>query len=157
MHAGKWPVRYDPDDVSKLYFCDPADNAWHTLVWEHAADIDVPFSAETLAYAKRLALAAGRHVDERRALAELLERFGAGLVRNPVERRLALRASEQREARLAAAIGNGEVAEVVTLPTVAAITEQFEATGDDDSADDLTDDTEVSDEEFYADALRVIR
>jgi hypothetical protein len=149
-------VRYDPDDVSKVYFCDPADNAWHSLTWEHAADIDVPFSADTLAYAKRLALAAGRHVDERRALAELLERFGAGLVRNPVERRLALRASEQREARLAA--GAGDVAEVVTLPTVAAITEQFGPAGDDDSADDLTDDDpELSDEEFYADALRVIR
>jgi transposase InsO family protein len=156
VHAGRWPVRYDPDDVSKAYFCDPADNAWHTLAWEHAADIDVPFSADTLAYAKRLALAAGRHVDERRALAELLERFGAGLVRNPVERRLALRASEQREARLAA--GAGDVAEVVTLPTVAAIAEQFGPAGDDDSADDLADDDpEVSDEEFYADALGVIR
>jgi len=48
------------------------------------------------------------------------------------------------------------VAEVVTLPTVAAITEQFGATGDDDSPDDLADD-DVSDEEFYADALGVIR
>jgi len=95
-------------------------------------------------------------VDERRALAELLERFGAGLVRNPVERRLALRASEQREARLVA--GAADVAEVVTLPTVAAITEQFGAAGDDDSPDDLADDDpDLSDEEFYADALGVIR
>ena len=155
VHAGKWPVRYDPDDVSKVYFCDPADNAWHTLVWEHAADVPVPFSAETLAYAKRLALASGRHVDERRALAELLERFDAGLVRNPVERRLALRASEQRQARLAAAAGTGEMAEVVALPTVAAVTEQMSLVGDDDCPEDLDDD--VSDEEFYADALRVIR
>ena len=49
------------------------------------------------------------------------------------------------------------MAEVVALPTVAAITEQFEAPGDDDSADDLDGDAKVSDEEFYADALRVIR
>ncbi len=156
VHTGKWPIRHDPDDVSRVYFCDPADNAWHTLVWEHAADIDVPFSAETLAYAKRLALVSGRHVDERRALAELLERFDAGLVRNPVERRMALRASEQREARLAVA-GTGEVAEIVALPTVAAVTEQMSLVGDDDRAEDLDDDAEVSDEEFYADALRVIR
>jgi hypothetical protein len=157
VHAGRWPIRYDPDDVSRVYFCDPADSAWHTLVWEHATDIGVPFSAETLAYAKRLALVSGRHVDERRALAELLERFDAGLVRNPVERRLALRASEQRKARLAAATtGTGEVADVVALPAVAAITEQMSLPGDDDRADDLDDDA-LSDEEFYADALRVIR
>lgn len=156
LHAGKWPVRYDPDDISKVYFCDPADNAWHTLVWEHAADVPVPFSAETLAYAKRLALVSGRHVDERRALAELLKRFDAGLVRNPVERRLALRASEQRQARLAAAAGSGEMAEVVALPSVAAVSEQMDLVGDDDRPEDLDDDA-VSDEEFYADAFGVIR
>ncbi len=157
VHAGKWPIRFDPDDVSRVYFCDPVDNAWHTLVWEHAADIGVPFSAETLAYAKRLALVAGRHVDERRALAELLERFDAGLVRNPVERRLALRASEQRQARLAAATGSEEMAEVVALPSVVAISEQMSLSGDDDAPEDLDDDAELSDEEFYADAFEVIR
>jgi hypothetical protein len=157
VHAGKWPIRYDPDDVSRVYFCDPADNAWHTLVWEHATDIPVPFSAETLAYAKRLALVSGRHVDERRALAELLERFDAGLVRNPVERRLALRSSEQRQARLAAATGTEEMAEVVALPSVAALSEQMSLSGDDDCADELDDDPEVSDDEFYADAFEVIR
>jgi transposase InsO family protein len=154
VHAGKWPVRYDPDDISKVYFCDPADNAWHTLAWEHASDIGVPFSAETLAYARRLALASGRHVDEHRALAELLERFGAGLARNPVERRLALRASEQREARLAAQIGSAEDAEVAALPSLQAIAGQL---GDDDSAAELDLDDELSDEEYYVDALRVIR
>lgn len=157
LHAGKWPVRFDPDDISKVYFCDPADNAWHTLTWEHAADVGVPFSAETLAYVKRLALVSGRHVDERRALAELLERFDAGLVRNPVERRLALRASEQRQARLAAATGSQELAEVVALPSVAAVTEQMVLVGDDDRPEDLDDDTALSDEQFYADAFRVIR
>ncbi len=43
VHVGRWPVRYDPDDISKVYFCDPADRSWHTLVWEHADDIGVPF------------------------------------------------------------------------------------------------------------------
>ncbi len=98
----------------------------------------------------------GRHVDERRALAELLERFGAGLVRNPVERRLALRASEQRQVRLAAQLGTGEAADIAALPTLSVISGQF---GDDDSAAelDLDDDHEVSDEEYYADALRMLR
>ncbi len=88
-HAGKWPVRFDPGDVSKAYFQDPADNTWHELAWEHAGSTVGPFSAEALAYARRLALAEGRHVDERRALAELLDRWDAGLVRHPVERRMA--------------------------------------------------------------------
>jgi hypothetical protein len=125
VHAGKWPVRYDPDDISAVYFCDPADRSWHRLAWEHAREIGAPFSAETLAYARRLALAQGRHVDERRALAQLLDRFDAGLVRSPVERRMAVRASQQRQTRLAAvtaAAGSDPVAEVVALPTVAALT-----------------------------------
>jgi hypothetical protein len=81
-HAGKWPVRYDTDDVSRVYFQDPADNVWHELAWEHAQQVAVPFSAEALAYARRMVLAEGRHVDERRALTELLDRWDAGLVRH---------------------------------------------------------------------------
>ena len=50
----------------------------------------MPFSADALAYARRL------------ALAELLYRRGAGLVRYPAERRMAVRASQQRAARMAA-------------------------------------------------------
>lgn len=166
-HAGKWPVRFDPDDASKVYFCDPADHAWHELAWEHADEVGVPFSAETLAYARRIAVAEGRHVDERRALAELLDRFDAGLVRHPAERRMAIRASQQRQARLAASTVD-DAAEVVALPTVAAVTQPGEAAtgeqaasrpsppGDDDSIEELDID-ELSDEEYYADALGVLR
>ena len=120
VHAGKWPIRYDTDDVSRVYFQDPDGNAWHQLAWEHADPAGVPFSADALAYARRLALAGGRHVDERRALAELLDRWDAGLVRHPAERRMAVRASQQRAARLAAA-GQDPLAEVAALPAVAAL------------------------------------
>jgi len=58
-HAGKWPVRYDTDDVSRVYFQDPADSAWHELAWEHAQQVAVPFSAETPAYARRLGAGQG--------------------------------------------------------------------------------------------------
>ena len=152
-HAGKWPVRFDPGDVSKAYFQDPADNTWHELAWEHAGAAVGPFSAEALAYARRLALAEGRHVDERRALAELLDRWDAGLVRHPAERRMAVRASEQRAARLAAA---GPAAEVAALPTVAALTAaqdtpRPEPGGDDDSPGELD-----TGGDFYADAFEVL-
>lgn len=165
-HAGKWPVRYDTDDVSRVWFQDPDGNTWHELAWEHAEQVGVPFSADALAYARRLALAEGRHVDERRALADLLDRWDAGLVRHPAERRMAVRASQQRDARLAAAAG-GAVAEVAALPTVAALTDAGQATpgprgpwpgggqpgGDDDSDGELD---AASDDDFYADAFEVL-
>jgi transposase InsO family protein len=157
VHAGKWPIRFDTDDVSRVYFQDPDGNAWHQLAWEHADPVGVPFSAEALAYARRLALAEGRHVDERQALAGLLERWDAGLVRHPAERRMAVRASQQRAARMAAA-GQGPAAEAA-LPTVAALSAlQAPAPGgplpdgDDDSAAEL----DAGDDDFYADAFEVL-
>ncbi|MDX8143282.1 Mu transposase C-terminal domain-containing protein [Lentzea sp. BCCO 10_0061] len=174
-HAGKWPVRYDPDDASRIYFQDPADHVWHELAWEHADAFGTPFSAETVAYARRLALVSGRHVDPRRSLAELLDRWDAGLVRHPAERRMAVRACQQRQAQLTDSTmdsGVAEVVEVVALPTVAAITAASQPTpadgksvppgGDDDMVDELdlddtADDTTVDDETFYADALGVLR
>jgi hypothetical protein len=155
-HAGKWPVRYDTDDVSKVYFQDPDGSTWHELAWEHAEEAGVPFSAEALAYARRLALAEGRHVDERRALAELLDRWDAGLVRHPAERRMAVRASQQRSARLAAA-GHGRAVadEVAALPSVAAVAAMAAGPprgGDDDSDDEL----DSNGEDFYAGAFEVL-
>lgn len=171
VHAGKWPVRYDTDDVSRVYFQDPADHTWHTLVWEHASEIAMPFAAETLAYARRLAIAAGRHVDDRLALVELLDRWDAGLVRHPAERRMAVRASAQRQARLEAAAGGADAARVLALPAVAAIGQPAQRTdeprwtqqlaGDDDTDAELDtaaadEPAAVSDEDFYASALEVL-
>ncbi|EHR53441.1 transposase InsO family protein [Saccharomonospora amisosensis] len=174
-HRGKWPVRYDTDDVSRVYFQDPADQRWHTLAWEHATDVAVPFSADALTYARRLALTSARHVDDRAALAQLLHRFDAGLTRNPTERRLAIRASAQRHARLAAATGTSP--EIAQLPTVRAVTHPGQPTdeapagvesamtpevsGDDDCEEELDrcgadEPAEVSDEDFYAEALEVL-
>jgi transposase InsO family protein len=95
-HAGRWPFRVDSGDVSRVWFQDPADNQWHELRWEHAGAVGGPFSSEALAYARQLAVATHRFPDTRRALAELLERWGAGLAGNRAERRMALRLSEQR-------------------------------------------------------------
>jgi transposase InsO family protein len=166
-NAGKWPLRFDPDDVSRLFFQDPADNAWHTLLWEHAQDIPVPFSAEALAYARRLAAERDRYPDDRRVLAELLERWDAGLARNPTERRMALRLSQQREARQRQQEEPGPGAEVVRLPTVRAVLasaaepcgpDPGPPSGDDDGDDDLEaqapdDVAEIADADYYADAF----
>jgi transposase InsO family protein len=139
-HEGRWPIRYDPDDVSRVFFQDPETNEWHSLAWEHRSEIDVPFSAEALAYARRLARETDRLPDDRRALGELLERWGAGLTRNPTERRMALRLAQQRDDRLAAA---GDAAASVTdLASVRAVAQRTgtTASGADEPGGELAGD-----------------
>jgi len=151
-HAGRWPLRVDPGDMSKGWFQDPADSQWHELRWEHADAAGGPFSSEALAYARQLAVATHRFPDTRRALAELLEQCGAGLAGNRAERRMALRLSEQR-LRL-----------VPDPPPATASTPEpaiTAASGDDDSDSEL--DAPFPGEEpgddpgdFYADAMETI-
>ena len=95
-HAGRWPLRVDPGDVSRVWFQDPDDGSWHALDWEHAGALGAPFSSEALDYARQLAAATHRFPDTRRALAELLEQWGSGLAGDRAGRRMALRLSEQR-------------------------------------------------------------
>jgi Mu transposase, C-terminal len=92
-HEGKWPFSIDPDDISHIYFQDPADDRWHALAWEHAPALGKPFSQEAVAYARALAARTHRFPDTKRALIELLDRWGAGLIANPTERRMAVRLS----------------------------------------------------------------
>jgi len=168
VNAGKWPIRTDCDDISRVYFQDPKSNEWHTLLWAHHTEIDVPFSAEVLAYARRLAAKTQRFPDDRGALAELLERWNAGLARNPTERRMALRLSQQRNDRLMNT--TDEVASVTDLASVRAVTDRTGAptdsveksyeepvealTGDDDDPDELDAlPADELDDRYYDDAF----
>lgn len=96
VDAGKWPIAIDRGDITKVYFQDPHDRSWHVLAWEHAAALKGPVSREALVYARRLAARTHRFPDTQRALAELLERWGAGLTADRVERRMAVRLSQDR-------------------------------------------------------------
>lgn len=168
-HEGRWPIRYDPDDVSRVFFHDPADESWHTLRWVHAPEVPVPFSAEALAYARRLARQTSRFPDDRRALAELLERWDAGLTTNPAERRMALRLSQQRAARLAAdPTGAAEVEALASVralfggsspPDAAPAGPEDAEGGDDDIESELiaapAEET-ISEADFYRDAFETI-
>lgn len=179
VHTGKWPLRIDNDDIAHVYFQDPADNSWHALVWEHADSLDGPFSKEALAYARRLAAETERFPDDLRALAGLLERWDAGLTRNPTERRMAVRIAQYRSDLLAAAEAQPPSAQddVRLLPSVQALAigdpppvevpanlEPTTAGDDDDERDlaaepdidrpDASSGEELSDEEFYAEAMR---
>jgi Mu transposase, C-terminal len=151
-HAGRWPFRVDPGDVSSIWFQDPADDQWRELRWEHASAVGGPFSTEALAYARQLATATHRFPDTRRTLAELLEQWGAGLAGDRAERRMALRLSEQP---LRLVPGPPPAAAGPPEPTVIA------ASGDDDSDSEL--DAPFPGEEpgdgpgnFYADATETM-
>jgi hypothetical protein len=109
-----------------VFFQDPDSHEWHTLWWEHHSEVAVPFSAETLAYARRLARQTERFPDDRRALGELLERWEAGLTRNPTERRMALRLAQQREDRVRAG-EDEEGATVTELASVRAVAKRIGA------------------------------
>ncbi|MFC1408802.1 integrase [Streptacidiphilus sp. N1-12] len=117
--AGKWPIAVDPGDIRKVYFQDPKDHAWHALVWEHTAVLNGPASREAMAYARRLAARSHRFPDPKRALVELLERWGAGLTGDRTERRMALRLSQDRLQLAGEAEVAGDArAAVGLLPTV---------------------------------------
>jgi transposase InsO family protein len=176
--VGKWPLRVD-DDICHVYFQDPADGSWHALVWEHAESLDGPFSREALTYARRLAAKTERFPDDLRAVAALLERWDAGLIRNPTERRMAIRISQHRSALMEAADAQtpSPADDVRRLPTVQALASgdplpaavvvagQPAPAGDDDDERELAAEPdidqphassaeELSDEEFYAEAMR---
>ena len=54
VHTGKWPVRFDPRDLSTAYFYDYEGKVWCALAWCHSEGNDRPFNEGVLAYAKTL-------------------------------------------------------------------------------------------------------
>ena len=157
-HAGRWPLRVDPGDVSQVFFQDPADTSWHALRWEHADAVGGPFSSEALAYARQLATVTHRFPDTRQALAELLEQWGAGLAGNRAERRMALRISEQR---LRLVPEPEPAAGQVPHAASGADTGGDDAGGDDDGPAELGapfpgEEPDADPGDFYADAMETV-
>jgi hypothetical protein len=95
-NEGKWAIATDPDDITVAWFQDPEDSTWHQLKWEHAPALNGPFSLEAAKYVRHLAADTQRFPDFRRAMIELLDRWGAGLAGDRTERRMALRLSSER-------------------------------------------------------------
>jgi transposase InsO family protein len=155
---GRWPIHLNPNDVSRVFFRDPQTGVWHTLWWEHQAMLRMPFSADALAHARRLATAQ-QFPDAGKALADLLQRWNIGLADTPAERRIALRlAAEQATLRLPTDPAPQDPAPV---PSVASLPSEFDA--DEDFPDgDVTgveqdDAPDLGDAAFYADAWQALR
>jgi len=155
---GRWPIHYDPDDITRAYFRDPDTRKWGVLVWEHAASIDLPFSEDALAFARKLAASKYTYPDDRLAVADLLERWNVGLGSTLAERRMALRLSRlaevhddrppQHDAASPPSVIRALAAESRADTAAPPAAEQPEG-GDDDFGDDLGDDSD----DFYAGAL----
>lgn len=171
VHAGKWPIAVDTDDITTVYFQDPKNHRWHRLAWEHAAALNGPFSREALVYARRLATKTHRFPDTKRALIELLDRWGAGLTADRVERRMAVRLSQERLRLVdpeALPDDRDEIAQLPAVQRIAALSAppddadndnlRVDLGGDDDEEDECQavfpgEEIEVhgDEEEFYAD------
>jgi transposase InsO family protein len=163
-HAGKWPIRINPDDVRWAYFQDPADDRWHRLEWEHAAGLGTPFSGEAARYARQLAARSGRWPDTGQALSELLARWDQGMVTGRRERRMAIRLAAERAA-LPDPPDIPTAAQLAWLPgTTAPGTQPPPAEdalhavpdvhGDNEDAEEIFDDP--ADGDFYADAFEIL-
>jgi hypothetical protein len=153
-----WPFQVDPDDITHIYFRDPAKRAWHTLTWEHAPAARMPLSEDALVFARKLAAAKYRYPDDRLAVADLLARWNLGLGTTLTERRMALRLSREQAALELPPTGEPEAAALPSVrralghdprPAEPTLPEPTAEMGDDDEAD-----VEPLDEDdFYADAL----
>jgi hypothetical protein len=171
IHAGRWPVRVNPDDVRQVYFQDPADGRWHTLDWEHAPGLDTPFSAEAARYARRLAARRDRWPDPQQELAGLLERWQRGQVSERRERRMAARLAAENAAMDLPLAGEPGLSRLRAVPDLdlddpddlaggqdqpdgrVGLTGGLE--GDDDQAEEILDGPEDTGG-FYADAFEVV-
>jgi transposase InsO family protein len=92
----QWPIHFNPDDITKVFFRDPVKRKWHTLIWEHANMIKGPMSEEVLKFERQLAKARNRYVDDPLAIANFLERRKLSLGNTMAERRMALRMSREQ-------------------------------------------------------------
>jgi transposase InsO family protein len=93
VHAGKWPIRYDPRDLSRVFFFDEPSSQWCELQWTHDHGEERPFNEATLSFAKALLIRRGGNTSDVDELAEalngLLDRMCTPSESDRKERRLA--------------------------------------------------------------------
>jgi hypothetical protein len=135
--GGRWPFHVNTDDITRIYFRDN-ERKWHTVLWEHAASLDMPLSEEAFDLSRRRAAAKYTYPSAKLAIADLLERWNMGLGLDRTERRMALRlARAQAAIDLPEAI-DGHV--VSDLPSVRKVLEHIPTTAHDRSREPCDDD-----------------
>lgn len=98
---GKWPIRFDPRDLSRVYFYDIHLREWKTLMWSGMSNPNTPFNDSTVTYAKALLKSRGgnvrNHDDLENTLIRLLIRVEDRQLHSKEERRLAARQAIQAQ------------------------------------------------------------
>jgi transposase InsO family protein len=93
VHAGKWPIRYDPRDLSRVFFFDDYSSQWYELLWTHDCGDGRPFNESSLSFAKALLIKRHGNPNDVDELAEamngLLDRMRVPSKTDRKERRLA--------------------------------------------------------------------
>ena len=93
IHKGKYPIRFDPRDLSEVFFFEVTLQEWQAIPRRGASEASRPFNDATLGYAKSLVAARGENVRDQaevnRALDELLDRMAALALDGRKERKLA--------------------------------------------------------------------
>lgn len=101
VNRGKWPVRYDPRDLSQVFFLDPKTGEWHALHRAGSRNPQIPFDDATLSHAKSLVKERGGNPRNHRALEGVLDALVERMERQEhegrEERRLAARRAIRAE------------------------------------------------------------
>ncbi len=121
---GRWPIRYDPRDLSQVFFYDTALQEWHPLHWVGASNPNTPFNDSTLTYAKALLKERGgntrNHDELESVLKGLIVRIEDRQLHSKEERRLAARQAIQaaQAARDRGGVGSFARDNLVSLDSV---------------------------------------
>jgi transposase InsO family protein len=144
---GKWPIAYNVDDVTTVFFRDHRAHRWHRLVWEHADMLDAPMSEEILRFERALAKAQNRYVDDPLAINSFLERRRLTVGNSMAERRRALRVGREQSG-LVADLVDPKTSQLSSVATVLSRRPGTRSTDDcaETFTDDLDDDPDVIDD-----------
>ena len=79
---GRWEVRYDPYDISRIWIRNHHHGGWLTATWKHLRTAPVPFGEQAWTHARQLLAARGSdpatEAEIAAAAADLLDRAGQG-------------------------------------------------------------------------------
>ena len=80
--SGRWEVRYDPYDISRVWIRNHHHGGWLTATWKHLRTVPVPFGEQAWNHARQLLAARGSdpatEAEIAAAAADLLDRAGKG-------------------------------------------------------------------------------
>jgi putative transposase len=81
---GRWEVRYDPYDISRIWIRNHHHGGWLPAIWKHLRSAPVPFGEQAWNHARQLLAARGSdpatEAEIAAAAADLLDRAGQGPV-----------------------------------------------------------------------------